>query len=97
MTIPVVDLRQTGCTIQELREARGISVKDLQTQLGFATPQAIYKWQQGVTLPTVPMAYHETLYSHLSRSLQHGESMPISMGFLGLLGTAGEGYGSSYR
>ena len=53
MTIPVVDLRQTGCTIQELREARGISVKDLQAQLGFATPQAIYKWQQGVTLPTV--------------------------------------------
>ncbi len=53
MTIPVVDLRQTGCTIQALREARGISVKDLQAQLGFATPQAIYKWQQGVTLPTV--------------------------------------------
>ena len=53
MTIPVVDLRQTGCVIQELREARGISVRDLQKQLGFATPQAIYKWQHGDTLPTV--------------------------------------------
>ncbi len=28
---------------------------------------------------TIPMAYHETLYSHLSRRLQHGESMPIQI------------------
>ena len=25
----------------------------MQDIFGFATPQAIYKWQQGVTLPTV--------------------------------------------
>ena len=28
---------------------------------------------------TIPMAYHEILYSHLSRRLQHGESMPIQL------------------
>ena len=53
MTIPVVDLRVTGQTIVLLREERGISVRDLQGMLGFATPQAIYKWQHGVSLPTV--------------------------------------------
>ncbi len=53
MTIPVVDLRETGQTIVLLREERGISVRDLQGMLGFATPQAIYKWQHGVSLPTV--------------------------------------------
>ena len=36
-----------------MRRQRGLSVKDLQDIFGFATPQAIYKWQQGATLPTV--------------------------------------------
>ena len=53
MTIPVINLRQTGLNILLLREERGISVRDLQGMLGFATPQAIYKWQHGTTLPTV--------------------------------------------
>ena len=30
-----------------------MSVKDLQDIFGFATPQAIYKWQHGTTLPTI--------------------------------------------
>ncbi len=30
-----------------------MSVRDLQDVFGFATPQAIYKWQQGVALPTI--------------------------------------------
>ena len=30
-----------------------MSVKDLQDIFGFATPQAIYKWQQGAALPTI--------------------------------------------
>ena len=31
----------------------GISVKQLQDVLGFNTPQAIYKWFNGVTMPTI--------------------------------------------
>lgn len=50
MCIPVVDLKKTGQNIAALREQKGISVKELQQLLGFATPQAIYKWQQGVSL-----------------------------------------------
>lgn len=53
MNIPVVNMRQTGLNILTLREQRGITVRQLQGMLGFATPQAIYKWQQGVNLPTV--------------------------------------------
>ena len=36
-----------------LREERGLTVRQLQRLLGFATPQAIYKWQHGETLPTI--------------------------------------------
>ncbi len=53
MCIPIVDLKRTGQNISVLREKQGISVKELQQILGFATPQAIYKWQRGICLPTV--------------------------------------------
>lgn len=53
MTIPFVDMKQTGQNICVLREQRGISVKELQQMMGFGTPQAIYKWQHGESLPTV--------------------------------------------
>lgn len=53
MNIPVVDMKQTGHNIAALRRQRGISVKQLQSLMGFSTPQAIYKWQHGESLPTV--------------------------------------------
>ncbi len=46
-------MKQTGQNIVCLREQRGISVRALQGMMGFATPQAIYKWQHGDSLPTV--------------------------------------------
>ena len=51
--MPTVNLAMTGQNIRAMRRQRGLSVKDLQDIFGFTTPQAIYKWQQGVTLPTV--------------------------------------------
>ena len=53
MLVPVVDLKLTGQNIAVLRKQSGISVRELQRMLGFATPQAIYKWQRGETLPTI--------------------------------------------
>ena len=50
---PMIDLIKTGENIAKLRENAGYSVKDLQRAFGFATPQAIYKWQQGMSLPNV--------------------------------------------
>ena len=51
--IPVIDLRKTGQNIAALRTAAGLSVRELQDMFGFATPQAIYKWMRGETVPTV--------------------------------------------
>ena len=36
-----------------MRKAVGMTVRDLQDVFGFSTPQAIYKWQQGVAMPTI--------------------------------------------
>ncbi len=51
--LPTVNMTRTGQNIAKLRGQAGLTVKDLQDVFGFATPQAIYKWQQGVSLPTV--------------------------------------------
>ena len=53
MKFPIVNMRKTGQNIRILRTERGISVRDLSRMMGFSTPQAIYKWQHGRSLPTV--------------------------------------------
>lgn len=51
--VPVINLEKTGQNITRLRKAEGVSVRDLQAVMGFTNPQAIYKWQNGCSLPTV--------------------------------------------
>ncbi|MBQ3665339.1 MAG: helix-turn-helix transcriptional regulator [Lachnospiraceae bacterium] len=51
--IPTIDMEKTGENILRLRKNVGMSVRDLQDVFGFATPQAIYKWQHGTALPTI--------------------------------------------
>jgi len=50
---PTIDMVKTGQNIMRLRIQNGFSVKDLQDVFGFATPQAIYKWQHGTAMPTL--------------------------------------------
>ena len=52
ITMPTIDMAATGMNITRLRINAGLSVKDLADIFGFATPQAVYKWQHGVAMPT---------------------------------------------
>ena len=51
--MPIINMEATGKNIVKLREEAGLSVKDIQEVFGFATPQAIYKWQHGSALPKI--------------------------------------------
>lgn len=51
--IPTINMTKTGQNITMLRKQAGLSVRDLQEAFGFATPQAVYKWQHGTALPTI--------------------------------------------
>ena len=51
--IPVIDMTATGRNIDRLRREAGLTVRQLQAVFGFSTPQAIYKWQRGDTMPTL--------------------------------------------
>ena len=54
---PVIDMIATGENIKHLRIERGLTVRDLQQYFGFEEPQAIYKWQRGLSLPSVDNLY----------------------------------------
>lgn len=51
--IPVIDMTAIGMNITRMRINAGLTVKDVQNVFGFSTPQAIYKWQRGETLPSL--------------------------------------------
>ena len=53
MNFPTINLAMTGANITHLRKSAGLTVRDLQMAFGFNSPQAIYNWQNGTTLPTV--------------------------------------------
>ena len=51
--LPAIDMKKTGENIKALRKRAGLSVMALTDAFGFVNPTAIYKWQQGVALPTI--------------------------------------------
>ena len=51
--LPVIDLVKTGNNIKSLLAQNNISVIQLQDILGFTSPQAIYKWFWGQSLPSI--------------------------------------------
>lgn len=51
--MPNINMDKTGENIKKLRLDSGLSVKEIQNIFGFGTPNAIYKWQKGNSLPTV--------------------------------------------
>ena len=78
---PVIDMAATGQNIRRLRMQSGYSVKQLQDIFGFATPQAIYKWQHGTTMPAIDNLIVLAALFHVSVDdilvVQDGASMKI--------------------
>lgn len=51
--LPSINMAATGNNITQMRRRAGMTVQDLQNIFGFSSPQAIYKWQRGETLPSI--------------------------------------------
>ena len=49
--MPTINVEETGMQIDMLIHESEYSVRDISEKLGFETPQAVYKWMQGKTLP----------------------------------------------
>ena len=62
LDLPAIDPVRTGENIVNLRKQAGLTVHDLQRIFGFNSPQAIYKWQSGASLPSVDNLLSKVLH-----------------------------------
>lgn len=53
----ILDMAKTGQTIKWIMIAKGYKVKDIQNYLNLSTPQAIYHWFDGKSIPTIDNLY----------------------------------------
>lgn len=51
--MPIIDVKATGMNIKTIMKAKGFKVTDIQDKCGFNTPQAIFKWMRGDSVPTI--------------------------------------------
>lgn len=49
---PVIDMPGTGQKIKRIMKLKRLTVKDVQKFLELSTPQSIYHWFEGRSLPT---------------------------------------------
>ena len=51
--MPVIDMKATGINIRSIIKSKGFKISDIQTKCGFNTPQAIFKWMRGDSVPSI--------------------------------------------
>ena len=53
---PIIDMKATGERIRQLRKKNNLTIRSDSTVLG-VSPQAIGKWENGKSLPTIEKLY----------------------------------------
>lgn len=77
MHYAMIDREATGKRIKECMEVRGFTVQDVQKYLNLATPQAVYHWLNGRSLPSIDNLYALSEYLHVPMdSLVRGSRWP---------------------
>lgn len=51
--MPIIDVKATGNNIKNIIKSKGFKISDVQARCGFNTPQAVFKWMCGDTVPTI--------------------------------------------
>lgn len=62
---PVIDVARTGQKIKHIMRYKGLAVRDIQEFLELSTPQSIYHWFDGRSLPTIDNLYALSELFHL--------------------------------
>ena len=54
---PIINKRETGVNLRRIMDMRGITPKDVQEYLGLGCVQSVYRWIDGVNMPTIDNLY----------------------------------------
>lgn len=55
--VPVINKRETGINLRRIMDKCGLSAKDVQEYLGLGCVQSVYRWLDGINVPTVDNLY----------------------------------------
>ena len=54
---PLINKRETGVNLRRIMDVRGITPKDVQEYLGLGCVQSVYRWTDGINMPTIDNLY----------------------------------------
>ncbi len=54
---PLINKRETGVNLRRLMDMRGVTAKDVQQYLGLGCVQSVYRWLDGINMPTIDNLY----------------------------------------
>lgn len=54
---PLINKRETGVNLRRIMDMRGVTPKDVQEYLGLGCVQSVYRWIDGVNMPTIDNLY----------------------------------------
>lgn len=57
LMFPLIDKRETGINLRRIMDMRGITAKDVQEYLGLSCVQSVYRWLDGINMPTIDNLY----------------------------------------
>ena len=54
---PLINKRETGINLHRIMDMRGVTAKDVQQYLGLGCVQSVYRWLDGINMPTIDNLY----------------------------------------
>ena len=54
---PLINKRETGVNLRRIMDIREVTPKDVQEYLGLGCVQSVYRWVDGVNMPTIDNLY----------------------------------------
>ena len=81
--IPVINKQETGINLRRIMNWRGLSAKDVQDYLGLGCVQSVYRWIDGINMPTIDNLYAlSELFQLPIDSIVRGNRNPIAPRFV---------------
>ena len=77
--IPLINKRETGINLRRIMDSRGLSAKDVQEYLGLGCVQSVYRWLDGINMPTIDNLYAlSELFQLPIDAMVRGNRLPIA-------------------
>ena len=75
---PLINKRETGVNLRRIMDRQGFTAKDIQEYLGLGCVQSVYRWLEGISMPTIDNLYALSELFHIPiDAIVRGNRAPI--------------------